>query len=344
MDLSSPRRWYYATAVLCAYGFFKQMKPSEPFLNPYLTDPTYKNFTNKETDGQIYPFWTYSYMIALVFVLLFTDFLLYRPVILMEAIAYLMTRILLIWGSSLVSMQFMQVAYGIATATEVAYYSYVYSVVSETHYKKVTSMTRMAVLLGNTIGWYMGQIIYDRGVSLLILNYVSFGSIIVATVITLFLPPVPTRERYLYPEFRACESRFRATIRALARDFVRIYSNRNLLRWSLWWAFATCGEFQLGNYVQNLWSDINANKDWNGYAQATATLAGFFVALGVAFLRVNWSVWGELLLGVISLIDAATILVMNNTGNIFLAYAMFIIFRASYTFLITVATYEKFAL
>lgn len=46
-----PVRWYkhwiFATVMLCCYGFFKEFKPSEPFLNPYLTSDA-KNFTKDE--------------------------------------------------------------------------------------------------------------------------------------------------------------------------------------------------------------------------------------------------------------------------------------------------------
>ena len=39
--------WILATVVLCLYGFFKEFKPSEPFLTPYLTSD-FKNFTKNE--------------------------------------------------------------------------------------------------------------------------------------------------------------------------------------------------------------------------------------------------------------------------------------------------------
>ena len=39
--------WILATVVLCLYGFFKEFKPSEPFLTPYLTSPV-KNFTKDQ--------------------------------------------------------------------------------------------------------------------------------------------------------------------------------------------------------------------------------------------------------------------------------------------------------
>lgn len=43
------KRWIFATVMLCCYGFFKEFKPSEPFLTPYLTSDT-KNFTKDEVN------------------------------------------------------------------------------------------------------------------------------------------------------------------------------------------------------------------------------------------------------------------------------------------------------
>ncbi|KAM6218030.1 thiamine transporter 1 isoform 2-T2 [Rhynchocyon petersi] len=39
--------WFLPTALLCAYGFFANLRPSEPFLTPYLLGPD-KNLTEKE--------------------------------------------------------------------------------------------------------------------------------------------------------------------------------------------------------------------------------------------------------------------------------------------------------
>jgi len=44
--------WTFPTLILCLYGFFCTMKPSEPFLTPYLTGPD-KNLTIDEV-------WFYS--------------------------------------------------------------------------------------------------------------------------------------------------------------------------------------------------------------------------------------------------------------------------------------------
>uniref|UniRef100_A0A8C6VIR6 Solute carrier family 19 member 2 n=1 Tax=Naja naja TaxID=35670 RepID=A0A8C6VIR6_NAJNA len=44
-----PRRfvWIFPTTVLCGYGFFANMRPSEPFLTPYLLGPD-KNLTETQ--------------------------------------------------------------------------------------------------------------------------------------------------------------------------------------------------------------------------------------------------------------------------------------------------------
>ena len=44
---SARYHWLLATILLSCYGFFKEFKPSEPFLTPYLTSEV-KNFTKDE--------------------------------------------------------------------------------------------------------------------------------------------------------------------------------------------------------------------------------------------------------------------------------------------------------
>ena len=95
------------TVLLCTYGFFKELKPSEAFLTPFLEKD--KHFSSHLLSRQVYPYWTYSYLAFLFVFLPLTDYVGYKPMILLEAIGYIGTRCLLIWGSTLVHMQLMQV-------------------------------------------------------------------------------------------------------------------------------------------------------------------------------------------------------------------------------------------
>lgn len=342
--------WIKATILLCSYGFFKEMKPSEPFLTPYLKA---KNLTEADLE-KIYPVWTYSYLLTLFVVFLVTDLLRYKPVIIIEGLAYLATRILLIWTGTVLAMQFMQFAYGVATGAEVAYYSYIYAVVDRDHFKIATSYTRAAVLLGRMMSGVVGQLLITfKLTDYLVLNYISLASVSISCILTLLLPKASgnvfsTRtesDDLIEEQYNGCISSWKRTMIAMFRDFKLCYSDKELLRWSLWWAFATGGEFQVENYVQNLWEIIYTSHDhnhkiYNGGVTAISHLTGSLVAVALAHVKINWSMFGELCLGVVSVADAFFLFLSAETGNIWLAYLMYVLFRTAYTFLITIASLQ----
>ena len=66
--------------------------------------------TEHQVYHDVYPVWTYSYLAVLVIVFLCTDLAKYKPVIILEGFAYILTWVLLIWGSGLSAMQMMQVS------------------------------------------------------------------------------------------------------------------------------------------------------------------------------------------------------------------------------------------
>ena len=66
--------------------------------------------TEHQVYHDVYPVWTYSYLAVLIIVFLCTDLAKYKPVIILEGFAYILTWVLLIWGSGLSAMQMMQVS------------------------------------------------------------------------------------------------------------------------------------------------------------------------------------------------------------------------------------------
>lgn len=66
-------------------------------------------------------------------------------------------------------------------------------------------------------------------------------------------------------------------LQMLSSDFVQCYRCHTLLSWSLWWALATCGYFQIVNYAQALWEKVRPSNDYeiyNGYVETLSTLLG----------------------------------------------------------------------
>ncbi|XP_029379009.1 thiamine transporter 1 isoform X2 [Echeneis naucrates] len=360
----------YPTLLLCAYGFFSNLRPLEPFLTPYLLGPD-QNLTESQVVGEIFPVWTYSYLLLLFPTFLATDYLRYKPVLVLQATSLVVTYVLLLKARGVLAMQFLEFFFGLATASDVAYYSYIYSVVEAKHYQKVTSYCRSVTLLGSAAGSLTGQLLLSVGkLQLRHLLIVTLTSFAVAFVGPWFLP-MPKRSLFFhkspgtaediqhnsnFPESRVplnqdvSESKagsppraFTKVLHTLWDDFLQCYKCGPLLAWSLWWALATCGYFQVINYAQPLWESIRPSHEhdiYNGYVETLSTLLGALAALLVGYLPICWSLWGELSLCVLSFLMAACIFVMDTRNNIWLCYGFYILFRATYMLLITVATYQ----
>src|ERR1700722_6795508 len=85
---------------------------------------------------QVYPWWTYSYLVALVPIFLLTDLLLYKPILVLESVGYIVFRSTLVFGSSVLTQQIGQAWYGVASASEIAFYSYIYARVDKSAYRE----------------------------------------------------------------------------------------------------------------------------------------------------------------------------------------------------------------
>ncbi|XP_062438768.1 thiamine transporter 2-like [Rhea pennata] len=189
--------WIYPTLILCANGFFSTMKPSESFLTPYLTGPD-KNLTIEEVTNQILPVWTYSYLVLLFPVFLITDYARYKPIIMLQGVSFIITWLLLLFAHGVVAMQVVEFFYGMVTATEVAYYAYIYSVVSTEHYQKATSYCRSITLVAATVAAVLGQLLVSLAhVSYFYLNAITLASLSLAFVCSFFLP-MPQKSMFFH--------------------------------------------------------------------------------------------------------------------------------------------------
>uniref|UniRef100_A0A8C2HQQ0 Solute carrier family 19 member 2 n=1 Tax=Cyprinus carpio TaxID=7962 RepID=A0A8C2HQQ0_CYPCA len=374
--------WLYPTILLCIYGFFSSHRPLEPFITPFLMGHD-KNLTETEVVSEIYPFWTYSYLVLLFPVFLATDYLRYKPVLIVQAASFIVTYALLVKAQGVRAMQLLEFFFGLATATEVAYYSYIYSVVEPSHYQRVTGFCRSVTLLGSAIGSLIGQILVSVGqVSLFYLSVITLVSSCIAFVAPWFLP-MPSKSLFFHhresssqdegalepinssqliekpedPESKIQLSADKRTtlkdntsssgllevLKMLWSDFLECYSCSTLLAWSVWWALSTCGYLQVINYAQALWEKILPSNDfeiYNGYVETISTLLGAFAAFVVGFLKVSWAVWGELALCIFSVVIAVCVYLMDTIRNIWVCYTSYMLFRATYMLLITIATYQ----
>ncbi|XP_077927533.1 thiamine transporter 2-like isoform X1 [Halichoerus grypus] len=189
--------WVFPTVNLCCFGFFSMMKPSEPFVIPYLAGPD-KNISLSMITNEIFPIWTYSYLVLLLPVFILTDYVRYKPVIILQGISLIITWLLLVFGQGVKAMQVLEFFYGMVSATEVAYYAYVYSVVSPEHYQKVSGYCRSITLVAYTVASVLAQLLVSlASLSYFYLNVISLVSVSVAFLLSLFLP-MPKKSMFFH--------------------------------------------------------------------------------------------------------------------------------------------------
>ncbi|XP_038817762.1 thiamine transporter 2-like, partial [Salvelinus namaycush] len=179
----------YPTTLLCIYGFFDTVKPPVPFIYPYLTGPN-KNLMVEQVTNEIYPVWTYSYLAVMVPVFLLTDWLRYKPVVVFQCINLFITWAMMLLVQVVAAFKAMQFFYGVKSACEVAYFSYIYSIVDMKHYSKATSYCRSVQLLGYKVGSVLGQLLVCFSLMYYNNNILVFNLVMISIdlVTSLFLP------------------------------------------------------------------------------------------------------------------------------------------------------------
>ncbi|XP_028645281.1 thiamine transporter 2 isoform X2 [Grammomys surdaster] len=189
--------WVYPTVILCFFGFFSMFRPSESFLIPFLSEPS-KNLTSTEMTNEILPVWTYSYLATLPPVFVLTDYLRYKPVIMLHVVAFATSYLFLLFGQGVILMQIAEFFFGIVSATEIAYFAYIYSMVSPEHYQKVSSYCRSITLVAYTAGSVLAQLLVSLiSVPYSTLFFISLACVSVAFFFSLFLP-MPKKSMFFH--------------------------------------------------------------------------------------------------------------------------------------------------
>lgn len=258
--------------------------------------------------NEITPVLTYSYMVVLVPAFLLTDLMRYKPVLIIQGISQVVIWLILLLGTTLLEMQFMEFFYGITMACRVAYSSYIFSLVSPGLYQRVAGYSRSSVLLGVFTSSVVGQLCMSLGnVSYYTLNAISVGFVSFGLLLALCLP-WPKRSLFFNRMWNQGQkelaevaskseldkinpkdsvsssaaplcsaSRWKDSVLLQMLLEVRNVAKRpNLRLWSLWWVFNSTGYYLVLFYIHILWNKVypaTENKHvYNGGVEAASTL------------------------------------------------------------------------
>lgn len=242
-------------------------------------------------------------MAVLVPIFLLTDYLRYKPMLVLQSLSHIAIWLLLIFGTSIIAMQFMEFFYGITMATRIAYSSYIFTLVTPSRYQRMASYSRSSVLMGVFTSSVVGQLFVTvGGTTFMTVNYISLGFMCFGLVLTIFLKR-PKRSLFFNrskswcngtspseldkmnpgagePMWYKASSWKNLVLFRMVKELGIIVRKPQLRLWSLWWIFNSAGYYLMLYYVHILWNKIYPTTDnrkvYNGGVEAVSTLLGIY--------------------------------------------------------------------
>ncbi|KAE9546015.1 hypothetical protein FO519_010773, partial [Halicephalobus sp. NKZ332] len=162
----------------------------------------------------------------------------------------------------------------------------------------ITSWSRAAMMAGRTMGYTIAQLVILTHIGTYkTLNEMALWILCAALFACFLLPRVSWRQ--MVNNIAAEQSKEKSQkvhsplptsfseyvfyrFKKLKSDFVKVFSNASVLKWSFWWAMAVCMFLQVNLYAQTLLGQVQVkdNNPLNGFADAAYTfIATVFILL-----------------------------------------------------------------
>lgn len=65
---------------------------------------------------------------------------------------------------------------------------------------------------------------------------------------------------------------------------------------------------------------------------------GAITSFAAGFVEIRWALWAELVIGIVTAVQAGLVFLLSSTSSIWLCYAAVVLFRGFYQFLVPIAT------
>ncbi|XP_050425167.1 thiamine transporter 2-like [Adelges cooleyi] len=186
------KEWKKISLFVCVFAFVREFRPIEPFYAAYLTSPAI-NITLIEVSRDVYSVGAYSCFVLIIIVFLITDYLRYKPVLIVDGLCGMITYFNIIGSPGILRMQIGQVFYGFFFSSEVAYFGYLYAMTEDKrYYQRITGQARAACLSGKFISSLLAQSLslINGSVPFVELVYMSAFGMFFSTIWAFIMPSV----------------------------------------------------------------------------------------------------------------------------------------------------------
>ncbi|ESO98880.1 hypothetical protein LOTGIDRAFT_114240 [Lottia gigantea] len=323
--------------ALCSLGLFKSIQPHWLYFDQYVYTK-YPNVTSDELLQEIIPARDYSALILVPFIIAGTDYLKYKPIIILQGFFSVILCSLLIWHKKVLSLIVSQVFRGFILSTDVAFYAYIFAIVTTENYKLNVCMTQASVLFGKFLGLLLALllVVLEITSNLDTINYITLAFSLVSLIVTILLPHVkpriPTQREIIERELRTpkrlkSSSLVREKMDKFVKDIQKVYSEITVILWSIWMVISGCCYFILEDKFSELLDEATPGRpDALSYDAGTVTLAtvlGIIPILVYGLIKGTCNIYSEPVLLVLSLLQCILVLLLSTSHNIWLIYTTY---------------------
>ncbi|XP_043701764.1 thiamine transporter 1-like isoform X1 [Telopea speciosissima] len=309
--------------VILVYSFFSHFLPIEPYLVPYLI--SVKHFTNSQVTIDIFPYGVYAQLIFTLLMAPACFYLSHKVVIVLGAFGMLFSYFIIWCGQSLLAVQIIQITYGFGAAARMAFSSYMFLLVPEEEYQRMTSLTTTTSLLSFVLASELSQLLALVKFSYSIFLGLTLTSLGICCV-TAFLLPKDCPSSLIYSSVTASRVQNEGWIRLLEET----WKGRNLQILSLWWALAYAGFSLVQIYGTNLFDAIDSQSKFNGHVLAASQAAGSLGAICAVYIEQYTIKSGVVIYVIGSAVMCIVCLGMGLLAKIWVAYLLYVVISGIY--------------
>ncbi|XP_015374277.1 PREDICTED: thiamine transporter 1-like, partial [Diuraphis noxia] len=350
--------WKKITYVVAIFMFLVEIRPLEPYLTAYLTGPNGK-ISLSEVANSMESIRSYSALIATFIMLIVSDYLLYKTVVIILTFCSCITYILMVGSPSLVRLKVSMFFYGSAYCTTTVASCYLFACIEDKkHFQKSASIAAVGLELGKFFGDVSGQIIVSSsGGSYTSLPYCNAFAMFLATIWAFLFPPIkpknslktnfPDEKTMLLKnsenitsgihEIKHCniridnEYKIVVVLKQIWLDFKTSLSNKIILKKSIWYIFGMAAYVQILNNMNVLYSYVvnkHGNNDIlsNGFAESMVTLCGAFGAYLIGKVKLDWNYYGDIFTSFCSILMGILMMSCYFYKHIQLIYLSYILY------------------
>ncbi|KAF0752292.1 Uncharacterized protein FWK35_00029577 [Aphis craccivora] len=262
-----------------------------------------------------------SYVSVLFIVILFliTDYLQYKPIIILNGLSGIMSYSLLLGSPTIFVLKSSQIFLMLFRAAEVAHYTYMFAKIeNQDQYQIATCIIKTSIMIGKK----QDNAIIQRNI-----NESTNVNLDKKNIKNYFI-----------------KMKFSEVIQKLWDDFNVAYTDANVFKWSVWWSLSFSGYVLVSHYIQLHWEEIEPHGEQsplNGAVESLATLLSAATIYAIGRVNGSWDEYGDIIMAIVAMGLGVMLYFLSLTKSLTKSYVYYIIFCCTYQTMATISRYNN---